>query len=158
MENACRYFYISRAFNLVSVVLMEKYLLFLLFATILVSGLFGFIAKVGISKVGVYQYLLVVNFFAVVVVFAYLAVTHNMVLELSKDLVYPILAGIFIGVGSITFHLLVKDAKISVVMPLTALYPVITVVLAVLILKEQLSVYQGAGIFLALVAGVLLAM
>jgi uncharacterized membrane protein len=42
------------------------------------------------------------------------------------------------------------------VVPLTALYPLITVALSVLFLKEDLSAVKIIGIFLALVASLLL--
>ena len=46
----------------------------------------------------------------------------------------------------------------SIASPLTALYPAVTVVLAVLILKEKIKLVNGVGILLALVAAVLLAL
>ncbi|MHC5080458.1 MAG: EamA family transporter [Planctomycetota bacterium] len=45
--------------------------------------------------------------------------------------------------------------KASVVVPLTALYPVVTLVLVFVFLREPLTAKQGVGIALALAAMVL---
>jgi len=49
-----------------------------------------------------------------------------------------------------------SGGKASIVVPMTALYPVITIVLSVAILREQITPVHGAGVALALVAVVLL--
>jgi len=49
-----------------------------------------------------------------------------------------------------------SDAKASVAIPLTALYPLLTVLLAVMFLSERLHLLQLVGISLALVAGYLM--
>ncbi len=49
-----------------------------------------------------------------------------------------------------------KGAAASVVVPLTALNPLLTVILAVLFLGERLTLIQIAGIVLAVIAAVLL--
>jgi len=68
-----------------------------------------------------------------------------------------ILGGVLNGLGVLTslaaFH---HGGKASVVTPLIALYPVVTVGLAVPLLHEKLSWREGAGIVLALLATVAL--
>jgi len=49
-----------------------------------------------------------------------------------------------------------RGARASVAVPLTALNPLVTLVLALIILGERLSAMQSAGVVLAIVAGVLL--
>jgi uncharacterized membrane protein len=66
---------------------------------------------------------------------------------------FALSAGVITCVGNIAYYdVLNRGAKASMVVPLTALYPVVTVVLALLVLKEQLNWIQGLGIMLSLVA------
>ena len=135
---------------------METFTIFLLILTLICWGLWGFFSKLGVTTIGVYQFILVYQIVTIVLVFVYLLLTHNVVLTPSKNLIYPILAGIFTAVGIITEYLFIEKVQISIAIPLVALYPAITIILAVLILKETLTLYQGLGIILALTAGVLL--
>src|SRR6476659_1051813 len=55
-------------------------------------------------------------------------------------------AGLLVCAGNVAYyHALNIGGKASTVVPLTALYPLVTIVLAVLILREQLSSIQLAG-------------
>ncbi len=69
-----------------------------------------------------------------------------------------IIAGIFSTGGFFTFYWLLQRTKASIAVPLTAIYPAITVVLAVLVLKEKIKLVNAAGILLAIAAGVLLSL
>lgn len=66
------------------------------------------------------------------------------------------LFGILWGLGTVTFVLALKLKPASVVVPFTALYPIITVMLAILLLKEVISLKIAAGIIFAVVAAFLL--
>jgi transporter family protein len=55
------------------------------------------------------------------------------------------------------FQALAAGGQASVVVPLTSLYPVVTVILSLLFLKEGLTLRQGVGLILAMVAVWLLA-
>lgn len=66
---------------------------------------------------------------------------------------WAFLTGILGGVGNIAFfQALVKGGKASVVAPVTALFPMVTVLLALIFLKERLGRTQWAGLALAFVA------
>jgi transporter family protein len=54
------------------------------------------------------------------------------------------------------FVALERGGKASIVVPLVALYPLLTVLLALVFLGEQLGGRQWLGVLLAIVAGVLL--
>ncbi|MBI5582392.1 MAG: EamA family transporter [Deltaproteobacteria bacterium] len=71
---------------------------------------------------------------------------------------YAVLAGIAGSIGSIFFYLALKQGKASVVVPLTALYPLVAVALSVLFLKEEISGVNVIGIILALAASLLLSL
>jgi transporter family protein len=66
---------------------------------------------------------------------------------------WAFLTGILGGVGNLAFfQALVKGGKASVVAPVTALFPMVTVVLALIFLKERLGRVQWVGLGLAFVA------
>ncbi len=72
---------------------------------------------------------------------------------------WAFITGILGGTGNIAFfHALVAGGKVSIVAPVTALFPLVTVILAVAILHERLSLQQKCGLALALVAIYLLSM
>lgn len=60
-------------------------------------------------------------------------------------------AGVLTCLGNAAYYdVLNRGAKTATVVPLTALYPLITIVLAVLLLRERLSVIQLVGMVLSL--------
>jgi len=65
--------------------------------------------------------------------------------------------GLLLGLATLPlFVALERGGKASIVVPLVALYPLLTVLLALAFLGEQLGSRQWLGVFLAIVAGVLL--
>jgi transporter family protein len=66
------------------------------------------------------------------------------------------LFGILWGLGTVTFIVALKHKPASIVVPLTALYPLTTAVLAIAFLGEPLTMKTGAGIACAILAAVLL--
>jgi transporter family protein len=67
------------------------------------------------------------------------------------------LGGLVNGLGNwAVFASLERGAKASVAIPLTALYPLFTVILATAFLKERPTSLQWAGIVLALAGGAML--
>jgi transporter family protein len=66
---------------------------------------------------------------------------------------WAFLTGILGGVGNLAFfQAMVVGGKASVVAPVTALFPMVTVVLALIFLRERLGKVQWAGLGLAFVA------
>ena len=75
----------------------------------------------------------------------------------GQDYAIGLLGGLTNGLGSwFLFASLEEGAKASVAVPLTALYPLVTVMLAKLVLREILTGWQWMGIGLALLSGVML--
>jgi len=72
---------------------------------------------------------------------------------------WAFLTGILGGTGNIAFfHALVMGGKASIVSPVTALFPLVTVILAITLLYERVGRAQLIGLGLALVAIYLLSM
>ncbi len=67
-----------------------------------------------------------------------------------------LLAGVFGGLGYIALVKALETGKASIVIPLTAIYPAITAVIALALLNEKISFLKGLGIVLAVIAAVLL--
>ncbi len=67
------------------------------------------------------------------------------------------LGGFFAFVGFLTFLAALDEGKASTVVTLSALYPLVTILLSIAFLHEKLTARQGAGIVFALIASVLLA-
>ncbi len=68
---------------------------------------------------------------------------------------FAILTGLAGVIGSVLFIFAVSKGKVSIVTPLIAMYPVITIALAYFVLKEPITITQGIGIIFALAALVL---
>jgi bacterial/archaeal transporter family protein len=72
-------------------------------------------------------------------------------------LLLGLVAGSVNGLGTwLLFHSLERGAKASVAIPLTALYPAVTVILAFIFLAERLSSREWLGVALAVCGGAML--
>lgn len=60
--------------------------------------------------------------------------------------------GVLGFLGALCFLFAVSEGPVSLIVSLTALYPVISIVLAICILKEPITLKQGIGIIFALTA------
>lgn len=70
---------------------------------------------------------------------------------------YALLMGLAWGIGTVLFIYVLQFGKLAIILPLTALYPAVAVLLAIVFLRESLDLRDVAGIGCALAAGVLLA-
>lgn len=74
-----------------------------------------------------------------------------------RSLIWAILGGTLNALGSwALFKALKSGGKAAVVAPVTALYPLIVVALAPVLLRESITKFQSLGVLCALVAVVLL--
>jgi transporter family protein len=73
-----------------------------------------------------------------------------------KGILYASLTGILGMMGGFFYLLAVARGKVSVVVTMTALYPIITIGLAALLLREPITLKQGVGMVLAVVSIILL--
>lgn len=74
-----------------------------------------------------------------------------------KGILLAMMTGILGFSGALFFLYAASKGPISLIAVLSALYPVITVALAMLFLNESISIKQGVGIILGLVAMILIA-
>jgi uncharacterized membrane protein len=76
------------------------------------------------------------------------------VTHLGRGVTFAALSGLFANVGNLCMlRALSLDGPVSIVLPTSAMYPLVTALLAAAFLKERLNGVQAAGFFIALVAG-----
>lgn len=73
-----------------------------------------------------------------------------------RGVIPSVLTGVAGYVGLFFFLYALRGGKVSVIAPLTALYPVVSLVLAIVFLKERINLVQVAGIVLAVVSVLLI--
>lgn len=69
-----------------------------------------------------------------------------------KGLSFGLLTGLTYGVGCLFYFIAADKGKITSVVTLTALYPLVTIILSYLLLKEGMNYKQCLGILLALIS------
>jgi transporter family protein len=75
----------------------------------------------------------------------------------ARSLTWALLSGVFNALGAwALFAAMRSGGKASIVSPFTALYPLVVVLMAPLLLHESISLLQGFGVVCALTAVVLL--
>ena len=75
----------------------------------------------------------------------------------NKGVVFGLLAGISGALGTYYFLKAMETGKSFVVIPLTALYPIIGVLLSVFLFKEIITIKQLAGVIFAVISVFMLA-
>lgn len=119
-------------------------------------GLWGFFQKIATNHMAprpVFVFASLGTF--VVVFFTFLSLRFAFDVN-SKGMIFAVLAGIAGSLGGLFFVHSLSRGNASVVITVTALYPVVTIILSFFILREELTLRQGIGIALALLSMVLL--
>lgn len=127
-------------------------------ATILLWGFWGLLSKVASDSVDVFanQLLYTVGLAPLIVFVAWHlrpAAASAPARPRRIGAAWAFLTGLLGGLGNIAFFAaLVRGGKASIVAPVTALFPMVTVLLALVVLRERLGRAQWAGLALAFVA------
>lgn len=133
---------------------MDDWFIFAIIA-LLLWGVWGFFPKLATNYISPRSVLIFQAIAGIVVMLIVLA-SLNFKPEIhAKGITFALLAGLAGSIGGIFFLYAVSKGKASVVVTTTALYPIVTILLASLILKEPITLKQGIGILFALVAMVL---
>jgi bacterial/archaeal transporter family protein len=126
------------------------------FLSILFFGAWGLVSKAAIDVVSPFQgqILFSIGLFPLGIIAALSRDTGTG--NKLRGAGYGFLTGIFGSLGNIAFfEALSHGGKASTVVPVTAMYPLVTVIAALLLLKEKLDRVQLCGVGLALGALVL---
>lgn len=118
-------------------------------------GLWGILSKIALNHIG-FASLFIYDcfvFFAGGLIALYLI---DFKIETNYlGIIYSLLYGITGMLATVLFILAINKGKASLVTAITAIYPCITILIAVLALKESISIKQCLGIVLSII-GVLL--
>lgn len=125
-------------------------------ACLLLWGIWGFLSKVLADQVGAVaaQILYTAGMLPVVLVAAWTAGGRALVAN-SRALLYALLNGSLSAAGTLAFFGALAKGPASVVSPMIAVYPLVTICLVVLHLGERISILRGCGA-IAAVAGLAL--
>jgi len=119
-------------------------------------GLWGFLSKVGSEAASPMQMQILFTLGMIPVAVGMLL---QMRLKLDRNgggVTYGILCGIATGLGTLGYYAALRAQTASVVTPVTGLFPVLTVALAFVVLRERLNKVQMGGMLLALASIVVL--
>jgi len=126
--------------------------------TIISWGLVGFFDKLALNHLD-WTEIYVVSNLAILAASLLIYISQKPSISVgSAGFNYAMIAGIMMALSTIAFYVALQTGKAVIVIPLTSLYPVVTIVLSYLILHEQISLTKGVGITLAVVALVLIAL
>jgi transporter family protein len=121
-------------------------------------GLFGFLAKIGSDQVSPQQlYLFFMIGMLPLVIVAILKQGGRLDID-RLGAGYGIVNGVFSGLGLLAYYAAMEAGKASIVGPVTSLYPLVTVILALALLKECLNRVQKIGVGLAISSIVILSL
>jgi transporter family protein len=120
--------------------------------TVVMWGAWGTLGKVALRHVNWVQASLIFGLMTVIACALLFSVLHRENSWRPADLGAAALTGVLGTGGLLTFYLALEHGKASLVVPLTGLYPVLTVVLSILFLGEHVSRMQIAGVVCAVAA------
>jgi transporter family protein len=70
--------------------------------------------------------------------------------------IFGLISGAGLALGLLFYYMALEKGQVSIVVPLTAIYPIVSVFLGSVILKEKPSPLQWVGVFLVILGSVLL--
>jgi transporter family protein len=130
--------------------------LFYSLLVVVLWGIVGLLQKLGTNRISA-DSLLIWLMAGYVLLVPWLLSTTRLADLTPRDLVIGTLAGITNGLGAwYLFAALESGAKASVAIPLTALNPLLTILLAMTFLAERLTGLQWVGIIIAIIAGAMI--
>lgn len=130
----------------------------LIIAVIFFWGIWGFLVKLAVQRIG-YQGGIWSGIAFLLIIAIYLLLTQGFPLKYDLwGIVFAFLAGAAMSFGSLIFYNLLKGNPVSILIAVTSLYPVVTILLSVFILKESISVIKIGGLILAVASLFLLSL
>ena len=115
-------------------------------------GVWGFLAKLGSDSANPLQLQILFTFGMLPIAFIALVQLRFRLTASRSGATYGILNGVFTGIGLLAYYAAMERGKAAIVGPVTALFPLLTIVLAFVILRERLNRVQVVGMLLALCA------
>jgi len=114
-------------------------------------GLWGFFSKISTNYTTSFTAFILSNVPVIIIVPLLILYFRNRVdFQSGTGMLFAFLAGLAGAMGSLFFYLSLKHGAGTRIIPLTSLYPLISILLCIIILKEPVSIKSGLGIFFAL--------
>lgn len=126
-------------------------------ATLICWGLWGFLGKLGSRSISP-GHLLLLTYTGIVLVYPVVLALYAQGFSpewRAPDHYYALASGLVCGLGFPLFYLALSGGDATRVVVITATYPVVTVLLAMLFLHEPLTLKAGMGTALS-IAGILM--
>ncbi len=124
------------------------------FITFVGWGLGTFFGKLATNKIGekaVFWDILGYTFG--VIIYSFIAFKASELFRVEKSgIIWAVLAGLSGAAGLVGFYILLAKNEASTIVPMTALYPALAVVLGIVVLHEGVTLNKILGIVLSLVA------
>ncbi len=127
-------------------------------ATFFFWGLWGFTSKLTTDYINPRSAILFEALGGVIVGIVVLLVFDIRLEANAPGIGLAVLTGAFVFLGSLFFLFALTRGKVSIVIALTALYPLLTIALAMIFLGETLTLRQGIGVLLAVAAVILISL
>ena len=130
------------------------------FLAIVMWGLWGFFGKLALErKMAPISILFAETLISAVIafpIFLTMATRANAPALQSSFNVYGVLSGFGLAVGLLFYYFALSEARVAIVVPLTATYPIVAVLLSYALLGERPSLAQWIGIILVVIGVALL--
>lgn len=125
-------------------------------AALIIYGLWGFFPKLAVTYINPASALIYEVAGAMLVGLLTLFWVGFQPESHPRGILFAVLTGVAGMLGTLCFFAAASRGKLSVVVSMTALYPLITILLAAIFLREPITVKQILGMFCALAAILLL--
>jgi transporter family protein len=124
--------------------------------TLLMWGAWGLLQKLATNQMPARTVYFFSALGTVAVVFMMLPASRFPLPMTFEGAFFAVLAGMCSSIGSLLFLQAMSKGEATIVVTFTALYPVVTFILALVLLQETITLKQGIGIVLAMLSMVLL--
>jgi transporter family protein len=121
-------------------------------------GIFGFFSKVGSSHLSPEEMQVLFLFGTIPLILSALYKSRRKIETDRVGVMWALLTGIVASLGNVAYFAALHHGKASIIAPATALYPLVSVALAALVLKERVNPFQFTGILFAVLAIFLLSL
>jgi len=115
-------------------------------------GIWGLLMKLAAKHFSWNQIFIITSIVTVIASLTVFVLFRPVVNVHSPGFSYALLAGLVGSVALVAFNYAIEAGKSIIVVPLSALYPVVTIILSFLVLHEEISLLKAVGIALGLAA------
>jgi transporter family protein len=123
-------------------------------------GLWGFFGKLALEKkmapISILFAETLISALIAFPIFLTMAIRANAPTLQSSFNVYGVLSGFGLAVGLLFYYFALSEARVAIVVPLTATYPIVAVLLSYALLGERPSFAQWVGVILVVIGVALL--